>query len=148
MCECQGRLKTPAPYPMTDKEILEAKVEVFSELECLEKLQEELAEAQQAVATLHAKILYDRPRGVYVRELMEELADVEIAGHKTLVKLYPSYEKYYENKLRRGVLVQLRDAIEKAQGNSPCPLPGDACDHNGGCDTCPHAVKNEEEGQS
>lgn len=29
-----------------------------------------------------------------------------------------------------------------------CPLPGDECDHDGGCDTCPHAIKDEEEGQS
>lgn len=138
MCEYQGKLKTPAPYPMTDKEILEAKVEVFSELECLEKLQEELAEAQQAAATLHAKILYDRPRGVYVKELMEELADVEIVGHKTLVKLYPMEEDFFEQKLRYGVQVQLRKAIEHIRDKAPCPLPGDACDHDAGCDTCQH----------
>lgn len=136
------------PRQMTEKEIIDAKIETFSELEILDKLQEELLEALGAVNNLHAAIRSGRPLYRCVRGLMEELADVEIAGRKTLVKLYPSYEKYYENKLRHGVLVQLRDAIEKAQGNSPCPLPGDECDHDGGCDTCPHAVKNEEEGQS
>jgi len=34
-----------------------------------------------------------------------------------------------------------------------CPLPGTECDHDGGCDTCPHTTKecgakDEEEVQS
>ena len=80
---------------MTETEILDLKVKIFSTEECLYKLLEELAEARDAAEAL-----------------LEELADVEVAGHRTMKKLFPREAPCYDIKARHAIKFQLRNAIE------------------------------------
>ena len=98
---------------MTETEILNLKVKIFSTEECLYKLLEELAEAQDAAEALLIDARYSTGVSTQkVKALLEELADVEVAGHRTLKKLFPREAPCYDIKARHGIKVQLRNAIE------------------------------------
>lgn len=103
---------------MTEREILEEKTKVFSERECVNKLIEELWEAMKEAIMLDAALSVP---SIYTEEhmqmmlrtkLMEELADVDVAGRRTLELLYQTGEWTFNEKSRHGVRVQLREAIE------------------------------------
>lgn len=103
---------------MTEREILEEKVKVFSERECLAKLIEELREAMKEAIMLEVSLsvpslsLEEHRQNIRTK-LMEELADVDVAGRRTLELLYRTGEWTFNEKSRHGVRVQLREAIEK-----------------------------------
>jgi len=101
---------------MTNKEILAEKARLFSEDDCLDKLIEELSEAVKAVLNLRYEDTAEPPvfnRNVLVINLIEELADVSVAGIETLVHFYPMAEGVYNNKKVRSIQVNIRKAIEE-----------------------------------
>lgn len=104
---------------MTEKEILEAKIEVFQDTELWDKLIEELEEAldisRDIVSYLRSEDATHRPELFWalLNHATEELADVVIAGPSTMQVKYKGFEAPFMNKLRHGIRVQLRQAIEE-----------------------------------
>jgi len=104
---------------MTEKEIMEAKIEVFLETELWDKLIEELEEAldisRDIVEYLRSGDAMHRPELFWslLNRAAEELADVVIAGPSTMHVKYKGFEAPFMNKLRHGIRVQLRQAIEE-----------------------------------
>lgn len=99
---------------MTDQEILQQKVNLFSFDEILDKLIEELSEAMHEALDLR----YSRGtnKGVYtwmLIKLIKELADVDVAGRRTLAVIpdVPNFE--FDAKSRYAVQSQIRAANEK-----------------------------------
>ena len=92
----------------TEREIIQIKVSVFTEAECLDKLIEELEEA-----TIAAKLAYAHFGSIEKQALlMEELADVEVAGRRTLTKLWPNAEWEFTKKVGKAIFTQIPAAIE------------------------------------
>lgn len=113
---------------ITERELLEEKVRLFSTEECVYKLIEELAEALDAAEALLITTRDGHEIDTSkVKALLEELADVEVAGHRTMVKIFPYEEYMYVAKLRHGIRVQLRAAVEeRIKQNAAIAGDGDA----------------------
>jgi hypothetical protein len=90
---------------MTDKELLMEKVAVFSRDEILDKIIEELSEALQEALDLMYSGKTD------YRALLEELADVDVAGRQTL-EVMPGVPQYvFPQKVKHAIRCQIREAI-------------------------------------
>jgi hypothetical protein len=101
---------------MTNNEILAQKARLFSEDDCLDKLIEELSEALNAALDLRYSIEGEgevSSRKKLTMNLIEELADVSVAGIETLEYIYPEAEGLYNNKRVRSIQVNIRRAIEE-----------------------------------
>jgi hypothetical protein len=108
-------IKTEATM-MTNNEILAQKARLFSEDDCLDKLIEELSEALNAALDLRYSIEGEgevSSRKKLTMNLIEELADVSVAGIETLEYIYPEAEGLYNNKRARSIQVNIRRAIEE-----------------------------------
>lgn len=101
---------------MTNNEILAQKARLFSEDDCLDKLIEELSEALNAALDLRYSIEEEEEvssRKKLTMNLIEELADVSVAGIETLTHIYPTAEGLYNNKRVCSIQVNIRRAIEE-----------------------------------
>ena len=117
-CKCKRALDD---MKSSIKDIVEEKVRIFSEIECLDKLIEELTEAKIA-AILYQNNLKHRVAEVETTaiartDLAEELADVFVAGILTLGTLRPYMQAVYDAKVHRGVFKQMKTAIEQRCSN-------------------------------
>ncbi len=118
---------------MTEKEILQKKIEVFAEVELWDKLIEELLEAldisRDIVAYLRSGDAERRPELFWalLNHAAEELADVIITGPSTMQVKYKGFEAPFMGKLRHGIHVQLRQATEEREAmNAGIAGAGDA----------------------
>ena len=103
----------------TEREIIEKKIVVFTERECLDKLIEELEEALIAAKQVASTLT----NPMYKVALMEELADVEVAGRRTLTKLWPSVEREFTKKVGKAIFTQIPAAIEAKRKQSEKEIP-------------------------
>ena len=107
---------------MTEREILTEKVATFTEMECIQKLIEELKEALTEAMNLMLALAFEdtnteRVTGVR-KSLIHELADVDTAGRKTLL-LIPAFSEWdFHKKQHYSTHIQIPEAIRiKKLGN-------------------------------
>ena len=96
--------------------ILDDKVKAFGAEECVEKLIEELNEALiEAINLSDSLKKNDKKESVdmCIKKLMEELADVDVAGIKTFSRLYRKATYWYTGKLYYALTTQIPKAIEE-----------------------------------
>ena len=99
---------------MTEREILAEKVATFTEIECVQKLIEELKEAMEAAVTLSAALctpLNEEGIAQLRKELIQELADVDTAGRKTFIVMHRTAEWIFVEKQFHSIRVQIPEAI-------------------------------------
>ena len=92
------------------EDIIRRKTRVFSEEEVLDKLIEELEEALEAAVQygqLHTEESLDH--------LMEELADVDIAGQQTFRQMRESCNTSFNRKIVHGIFHQMKKAVEQRE---------------------------------
>ena len=70
------------------------------------------------------------------RNPLDVIKDARFVGIKTVDEHWDSETTVYT--LIDGSQIGFRWPDIWAIEDSGCPLPGDECDHDGGCDTCPH----------
>lgn len=109
----------------TAESILRRKSEVFSEIESVLKLIEELEEALFEARTYAQLLAYGADLRKteqldQLQKLVEELADVEVAGTLTLKAYHEQVYNWYNWKIMKGVFEQLQEAIDEAE-----KLPGE-----------------------
>jgi len=99
---------------MTEREVLSEKVKVFSIEECIDKLIEELEEALSEAIYLRDSFNRKARKefiNAAIKRLMEELADVEVAGKKTFFRLRPLAQWWYTCKIHHAITIQIPEAI-------------------------------------
>ena len=115
-CKCKRALDD---MKSSIKDIVEEKVRTFSEIECLDKLIEELTEAKVAAVLYQNNLKHQMEETTAIArvDLAEELADVFVAGILTLGTLRPFMQAVYDAKVHRGVFKQMKTAIEQKCSN-------------------------------
>lgn len=99
-------------------EILARKVTVFTFEECLDKLIEELSEAMAAALDLRYRRgmrLDDPDRRPLLTRLIEELADVDVSGIRTIERVEPYARYLFNNTAHHAIHVKVREAIRERQ---------------------------------
>lgn len=107
----------------TAQSILRRKSEVFSELESTLKLIEELEEALFEARTYAQLLAYGADlrkteQFDQLQKLVEELADVEVAGTLTFKEYHEQVHNWYNWKIMKGVFEQIQEAINEAEAVS------------------------------
>ena len=91
-------------------DIIARKISAFSEDEILEKLCEELEEALEAAFEFRVYRTEEKRN-----HMMEELADVAVAGYETLSQMYPYATQTYNSKFIHGIFEQMLQAVEQRE---------------------------------
>ena len=113
---------------MTEREVMQLKVDTFSTVECIDKLIEELEEALAEAVYLSAAYHREAPLPFVladVSRLMEELADVEVAGKKTFFRLFSTAQWVFTRKVQHAIFDQIPAAIREKETDDSIADDGD-----------------------